>query len=109
MVQGTRLSVYWGSGHVNYLTSYNNHHKIKPFWALEAPFWGQNGIAKSKKSVSFLVFYLIFNYLLWPDPLFLLGRILSINPLFRRRQNERKNDEDWAFGMFMVPALAAIQ
>jgi hypothetical protein len=31
-----------GSGHANYLTLCHIHHKIKLFWALEAPFWGQN-------------------------------------------------------------------
>jgi hypothetical protein len=31
-----------GSDQANHLTLCHIHHKIKPFWALEAPFWGQN-------------------------------------------------------------------
>jgi len=38
----------WGSGHANYLTLYNKHHKIKPFWALADPFWGQNHTSKKR-------------------------------------------------------------
>jgi len=35
------------------LASYNNHNKIKPFGALEAPFCDQNGTAKPKNCPHF--------------------------------------------------------
>jgi hypothetical protein len=59
-----------GSGQANFLTSYNNHQKIKPFEAIEAQFWGQNGIAKLKNRHHFYFFFQIINYLLWPEPNF---------------------------------------
>ena len=40
-----------GSGHANYLTWSYIHHKIKPFWALEAPFRGKNHRFKKRTQI----------------------------------------------------------